>query len=189
METTIQIDFQNCDDPDAFRQRIEENVTGLEARFGRITACRIFMRGPGQHHRTRGAYEVRIHLELPDGRQVDIDRTPDEDERQGDPWFAINDAFKRARRMLQDNVRRMQGQVKQHEEASPVATVRRIFPDEGYGFLETGDGRELYFHRNSVLDDGFARLKPGTRVVFAEEMGDKGPQASMVRQAGKHSLR
>lgn len=188
MKTPVQIDFQHCDDADGFRIRIEENIAGLENRFGRITACRVFTRGPGEYHRTGGAYELRVHLELPDGRQVDIDRTPDEDERHSDPWFAINNAFKRARRVLQDNVRRMQGQVKLHETA-PIATVRRILPDEGYGFLETGDGRELYFHQNSVLDGGFTRLKPGTRVVFVEEMGDKGPQASTVRPAGKHGLR
>ena len=28
---------------------------------------------------------------------------------------------------------------------------------EGYGFIETADGREVYFHRNSVLDDAFER--------------------------------
>ena len=62
-------------------------------------------------------------------------------------------------------------------------------PEEGYGFLKTGDGREIYFHRNSVLDDAFARLKPGARVAFSEEMGDKGPQASTVKLLGKQGLR
>ena len=59
----------------------------------------------------------------------------------------------------------------------------------GFGFLKTSDGREVYFHRNSVLNDAFPRLKVGTRVTFAEEEGDKGPQASTVRLEGKHALR
>lgn len=188
METPVQIDFHHCDNVDGFRRRIEENIAELEDRFGKITACRVFMRGPSEHHRSGGAFEVRVHLELPAGRQVDIGRTPDEDERHGDPWFAINDAFKRARRVLQDKVRRMQRQEKLHE-AAPMATVRLVHKDEGYGFLKTSDGRDIYFHRNSVLNGGFDRLTPGTRVVFAEEAGNKGPQASTVKLAGKHKMR
>jgi hypothetical protein len=30
---------------------------------------------------------------------------------------------------------------------------------------------EIYFHRNSVLRDDFARLAVGTRVTYVEEMG------------------
>ncbi len=70
------------------------------------------MQGPSGHHKTGGPFEVGVHLELPDGHRVDAGRAPDKDERYGDPWFAISDAFKRARRKLQDNVRRMQGHVK-----------------------------------------------------------------------------
>ena len=60
---------------------------------------------------------------------------------------------------------------------------------EGFGFLETADGREIYFHKNSVLDGAFSRLSVGARVAFAEEPGDKGPQASTVRLLGKHGMR
>jgi len=44
---------------------------------------------------------------------------------------------------------------------------------EGYGFIETAVGREVYFHRNSVLDDAFEHLTVGSEVRFAEEMGRK----------------
>jgi cold shock CspA family protein len=62
--------------------------------------------------------------------------------------------------------------------------VNRLFPEEGYGFLETPDGREIYFHRHSVLYPGFDRLAIGTEVRFVEEPGEKGPQASTVAIAG-----
>jgi cold shock CspA family protein/ribosome-associated translation inhibitor RaiA len=184
----VEIDFQGAPPTEQVRQRIEQQVTRLEDFYGRIMTCRVVMRSPSRHHRTGGLHEVNIHLVLPDGREVAIERTPPEDERFSDPMFAVNDAFSRARRRLQDQVRRLRGKVKAHE-ATPVGIVRRVSPDEGYGFLETGDGREIYFHRNSVLDDAFARLAPGTRVSFAEEMGVKGPQASTVKLLGKHGLR
>jgi cold shock CspA family protein len=82
----------------------------------------------------------------------------------------------------------MQGQVKQHE-APPIGTVVRLDRSGEFGFLESPDGREIYFHRNSVLDGGFSRLTVGARVAFAEAMGEKGPQASTVRPLGKHRLR
>ena len=44
----------------------------------------------------------------------------------------------------------------------------------------TPDGREIYFHRNSVLEPGFDRLDMGAEVRFAEEQGEQGPQASTV---------
>ncbi|MGE3691349.1 MAG: cold shock domain-containing protein [Novosphingobium sp.] len=188
MESPVQIDFRNCDRTGDYRRRIEELVAELESRFGRIVNCRVIMTGPSGHHQTGGHFEVGVHLELPDGHRVDAGRTPPKDERFGDPWFAINDAFKRARRRLQDNVRRMQGKVKQHEQA-PIAKVRMVKPEEGYGFLETDDGREIYFHENAILNGEFGRLRPGTLVHFAEEMGEKGPQASTVRLAGKHGMR
>jgi cold shock CspA family protein len=51
---------------------------------------------------------------------------------------------------------------------------------EGYGFLTTPEGREIYFHRHSVLEPGFDRLDIDAEVRFAEEQGEKGPQASTV---------
>lgn len=188
MQIPAHIDFQGFEPTEQQRALIEQKMTGLEKFCDRLTAGRVVMKGPGQSHRTGGQYEVNIHLVLPDGREVAVERTPHEDERFADPAFAINDAFNRARRQLQDAVRHMQGETKAHE-PQPIATVRRLQPEEGYGYLETRDGREIYFHRNSVLDDAFAHLKPGVRVTFAEEMGDKGPQASTIKLLGKHGLR
>jgi cold shock CspA family protein len=49
-----------------------------------------------------------------------------------------------------------------------------------YGFLTSDDGREIYFHKNSVLGRAFPPLHVGTAVRFVEEAGEKGPQASTV---------
>jgi cold shock CspA family protein len=188
MQTPLQVDFQGVPKTSQIKNAIEKHVAQLEQRYGRVTSCRVALRAPGGHHQNGGLYEVNIQLALPNGREVNIGRTAPDDERHADLTFAINDAFKRARRRLQDNVRRLQGEVKQHD-GPPTATVARLDPAGEYGFLETGDGREIYFHRNSVLDQGFSRLTVGTRVNFVEEAGEKGPQASTVKVLGKHGLR
>ena len=89
------------------------------------------------------------------------------------------------RRQLEDYARRQRLAVKQHE-LPPHAKVSKLFPQEGYGFIETADGRDVYFHRDSVLHDAFDRLHIGTEVSFAEETGAKGPQATTVHLVGKH---
>ena len=39
--------------------------------------------------------------------------------------------------------------------------VVKLFPKEGYGFLEDKTVGEIYFHANSVPNDGFRKLKLG----------------------------
>jgi cold shock CspA family protein/ribosome-associated translation inhibitor RaiA len=187
MQTPVEVDFQGMSGTAGIRDAISRHLAELEDRYGRVTACRVVLKGPGEHHRTGGLYEVNLRLALPNGREVNVDRTAKADERHSDLAFAINDAFKRARRRLQDQARRLQGQVKHHE-GQPIGKIVRLDASGEFGFLQTGDGREIYFHRNSVLDDP-ARLTVGARVAFAEEAGEKGPQASTVKLLGKHALR
>jgi len=194
MQTPVEIDFQGLQATERLRSCVSRNISTLEQRFGRITACRVTIRGPSERHRKGGAFDVSIRLSLPQGREVDIGRSEghpeiaETDNRLLDPVVAVNDAFKRARRRLQDHARRMQGHVKTHD-GPPIATVARFDDAAGFGFLETPDGREVYFHKNSILDGGVRWVAPGTRVTFFEEMGDKGPQASTVKVLGKHAMR
>ncbi|MGJ0508009.1 MAG: cold shock domain-containing protein [Methylocystis sp.] len=180
MQTSPEIDFQGMEPRDDLRARIEEKIAHLEKLYGRMTACRVVARGPGAHHRTGGHYEFNIRIALPDGREVAVTRTPDPDERFQDVWFALGDAFKRADRQLEDAVREIRGDVKHHE-AMPTGVVKSLSPADGFGLLESADGREIYFHRNSVGAPGFDSLKLGERVAFFEEEGAKGPQARRVK--------
>jgi ribosome-associated translation inhibitor RaiA len=114
MQTPVQIEFQGMSATPDVRAEIEKQIEALEQRFGRVTACRVVVKAPSGHHRTGGLFEVNIHLGLPNGRQVDADRNPPSDERHADLAFAINDAFKHARRQLQEQADRLKGHVKQH---------------------------------------------------------------------------
>jgi cold shock CspA family protein/ribosome-associated translation inhibitor RaiA len=188
MQTPMKVEFQDLAASPAVQDQIADHVKTLEDRYGRITSCRVVVKGPGHRHRTGGLYEINIHLALPDGREVDVDRTPTADERHSDLAFAINDAFRHARRRLQDETRLMDGRVKSHE-GQPLGTVVRLDPAGEFGFLQSGDGPEIYFHRNSVVEGRFGDLAVGSRVMFSEEIGDKGAQATTVKPLGKHGLR
>jgi hypothetical protein len=77
-----------------------------------MVACRVVVKDPGQHHWTSGLFEVHIHLSLPDQKEVNVGHKPDADERHSDVHSAINDAFKHAQPILEEDVRRMQGDLK-----------------------------------------------------------------------------
>ena len=187
METPVQVDFQGMNASVQARGTISAHLAEIEQVFGRVTTARIVVKAPSGRHRNGGLYEINIRLLLPNGREVNVGRTAALDERHADLNFALNDAFKRARRQLQDQIKLMRGEVKAHEEP-PLGKVTRLDGDGGFGFLEDSDGREVYFHQNSVVNGAFSKLEVGARVYFVETMGEKGPQASTVKPAGKRSL-
>jgi hypothetical protein len=121
METPVKVDLQGDNGLERARPTIEKHLEDLGKRFGRITACRVALRQPSAHHKTGGLYEISVYLALPNGRSVTIDRTPTLDERHSDLMFAVNDAFKRARRRLQGQAHRLQGRIKQHERRPPAS--------------------------------------------------------------------
>lgn len=112
METPVQIDIQGMDLNSEIHRVIGARLAQLEERFGRITAGRVALKSPGGHHRSGGQFEIHIRLQLPEGREVNVERTPPKDERYADLDFAVNDAFNRARRQLQDQLEKMKGEAK-----------------------------------------------------------------------------
>ena len=122
METPLHIDFQGMEPQESLRAEMTRHVAALETRYGRITSCRVVVKDPGKHHRTSGLFEVHIRLALPDRKEVNIGHKPDADQRHADVHSAINDAFKQAERLLEEDVRRMQGHVKTHETRPATAS-------------------------------------------------------------------
>jgi ribosome-associated translation inhibitor RaiA len=112
MRTPLRVSFQGSAPSDALRQMIVEHADALERFHDRLTSCHVVVKVPDDHHRSGGHYEVSIHLTMPGNIEVNIDNTSTPDERFGDPLFAISDAFHRARRQIQDHVRRQRGDVK-----------------------------------------------------------------------------
>lgn len=114
MHTPLRVTFQNTRPSEALRRLIAEQVDHLEHFFGRMTACHVTFKLPDGNHRTGGLYEVAVHLKMPGGITVDVDRTPTLDERFSDPAFAVSDTFRRARRRLQDRARVLRRETKMH---------------------------------------------------------------------------
>jgi ribosomal subunit interface protein len=183
MQTPVEVTFRGVPRWERAETEIRERAAELERFFDRITSCRVAVEAPHLHRQKGQLYHVRIDLTVP-GREIVVKRDPAAHQEHQDLYLAIRDAFRAARRQLQDYVRERRGLVKAHE-TPPHGRVTRLFPEEGYGFLETADGQEVYFHRNAVLDD-FETLEVGSEVRFVEQAGERGPQATSLRLVGRH---
>jgi ribosomal subunit interface protein len=168
----------------AIEARVREAMDKLEQFHNRITACRVVVEAPHRRHNKGKLYHVRVDITLP-GKEIVVNRESRLNHAHEDIYVAIRDAFDATRRQLEAYAREQRGQTKWHE-PPPHGTVTALLFD--HGFITTADGREIYFHRNSVVNDGFDTLEVGNPVRYSESVGDKGPQASTVQPLGKHHI-
>ncbi len=184
MQLPLQVAFRHMERSESIEALVRSKAARLDNFADHIMSCRVVIEPSGKHHLYGNLYEVRIDVMVP-GTEVVVTREPGQHSEYRDIRVALRDAFESARRQLEDYVRRRRGFVKTLEN-SPHARVLRLYPEDGYGFLETADGRQIYFHRHSVLHDGFDSLQVGTEVSFVEEAGNNGPQASTLKVVGRH---
>jgi CspA family cold shock protein len=59
--------------------------------------------------------------------------------------------------------------------------IRRLLEHRGFGFIQSEDGRSVFFHRSEVLHVPFQALEEGQAVEFAVEETSQGPKARHVR--------
>ncbi|WP_455235090.1 HPF/RaiA family ribosome-associated protein [Thiogranum longum] len=186
MKLPLEIVFRNLEPSDAVEAKVRERAEKLENFCKDIMRCEVVIEAHHKHHHQGNLYHVRIDLTVPEAELV-ASRDPAEHQAHEDVYVAIRDAFDAMRRQLEDYTRRRRGKVKTHE-AAPHGRIAELLPELDYGTIKASDGRMIYFHRNSVIDADFDRLEVGDAVHFAEEMGEKGPQASTVHLEGKHHI-
>jgi CspA family cold shock protein len=59
-------------------------------------------------------------------------------------------------------------------------TIKRL-TDKGFGFIDTGTGKDMFFHLSSLEGVTYEELQEGQRVEYTEGQGPKGPRAENVR--------
>ncbi|HEX9182976.1 MAG TPA: HPF/RaiA family ribosome-associated protein [Burkholderiales bacterium] len=173
MQLPVQITYRGMPSSAAIEEAVRDRVAKLEQFHSRIMSCRVVIEQPGRHKRQGKEFVVHVDLKVPGG-EIAVNRDHDED-----VYVALRDAFDAARRKLEDYAREKRGDVKHHE-LTQSGKVARLVAGEGYGFIATPDGRELYFSSENVVTPSFDRLAPGTEVHFIEEMAAEGPQAKRV---------
>lgn len=186
MQLPCQITFRDIPPSEAVEAKIRQKVEKLNRFYDRIISCRVIIEVPHQHHHQGQIYQVSIDLTLPGGELV-INRHPSQHQSHENLYVAIRDAFNAAQRKLKSYAAVQRKKTKIHEIPSHGRVIS-IVPEYDYGFIETSEGNEVYFHQNSLLNCTLGDLQVGSEVRLTEHMGEKGLQASSVSLIGKHHL-
>lgn len=175
----FQITFRDFPESDFVWLAAQKRIERLEHFFSRIIRCEVVISCPHRHRHADRLYHVQVHVVLP-GDIVVVNRNHPQDESHRDVYVAIRDSFNAAERILEDKVRKIRRMVKIHNQNYQQGLVSKIFHNDGYGFLNTNDGREIYFGENCLTNEKFDRLKIGQKVKFLVDSGLNGPQVTTM---------
>jgi CspA family cold shock protein len=64
----------------------------------------------------------------------------------------------------------------------PEGKIKKL-TEKGFGFIDTGKGKDLFFHMSALQGIRFDDLQEGQKVSYTEGMGQKGPCAENVKLA------
>jgi cold shock CspA family protein len=123
-------------------------------------------------HHLHGSDEARVVLGL-SGKTLSVTRTGNTIE---DALYAVFDVIARE---LHD-FRTVRRGVSKAPGPRPRGRIVRLFPEEGYGFIETEAHRDVYFHAHAVHGIPFAHLQVNMVVDLDIEAGHAGLQATRV---------
>lgn len=187
MEIPLQITYKGIERSPTLDRLIRKRVSGLSRFHNRVIGCRVVVTVPHRAAETaKVPIGISVEVEVPAhstivGRDVEERR-----DAKGDHLTAVNRAFEAVERQLAKLADVLGREVKAHEADGESGLVVRLFPDQGYGFIEVKGSPELYFTRNAVSGGSFDDLAVGTvvHVTRATTEGPMGPQASSVRLLG-----
>ncbi len=172
MQVPAQITFRGVKHSREVEDHINEKIAKLNQFAVNMISCAVVVEFASKQQQKGNLYNTRIVVNVP-GREIVSSHNHDEN-----MYNSIRDAFSDMERMLEEFSRMLHGKVKHHP-AILDGTVVRVF-DKGFGFIETANGDEYYFHEDNVVHPRFAQLKVGEHVHFIAHMGDMGMQAHRV---------
>ena len=176
IDTKIQ--YLGFKESESVSRAIQSHIDNLEKISNRITSCHVIVSRPHRKQIKGNVFHVKLRVHLP-GSTIVVDKDPGKNHAHEDVYVAVRDAFWAARRKVEDYVRKQSGFVKE-KMISPHAKILRLMPADECGFIQTQDDREVYFHRNSVINGNYDDLKVGQEVRFSESLGDQGPQVTSM---------
>ena len=188
MKLPPQVTFKGMDASAAIETRIQQSARKLDRFNDCIMSCRVVVEAPHRHHHKGNVYHVIVEVMVPGGEIV-VNRSGERNHAHEDVHVAIRDAFAAMARKLEDYARRQRGALKSRD-TPRHGRIARLYAREGYGFIESADGLDVYFNETALRGADIGTLEVGTPVRF--EMTDiesnDGPEATTVLRIGKQQL-
>ena len=187
MEVPPEIAFRGVQPSEALKDRIHEGIQDLEEVYERLVSCRVMVEDTTPARHSGKLFRVRIEVGIPN-QSIVVDHRPQEGEGVRDAQAVVRGAFDVARRRLRDLKTKPRRDVE--GTVAPVSgRVADLLTDDAgirYGFLEAGDGREIYFEEDALNGLSYDELEIGAEVRFQTVFppGDTGgPKANVVSRA------
>ena len=110
----LQITFRNMDTSSALEKRIRALAQRLERFSSQIIRCQVVVQAPHHQHHEQGAlFDFQVDISVP-GKEIIIGHTHKKDPAHTNAYIALRDAFRAARRQLQDYEKMRRQDVKNH---------------------------------------------------------------------------
>ena len=113
MSILLDLTFRDMEPSEAVTSAIRTSLDRLGRIHDRIQRCVVVVERPHHSQRHGQGFHVRLELVVPD-RVFTIARDPAHDDEHMNVFTAIGDAFRVARRQLQDHAQIIRGEVKFH---------------------------------------------------------------------------
>ena len=181
MQVPLEISFRDVEKTDEVEELIRQKAAKLDRVCDHINSCSVMVEKLQKHQRSGQPYKVRLDIKVPPGHELVISRDASRGNLHLDLNAEIRWAFDVAERQLIELMEKQRRDIKTHPYQEVQGVIERVFYSDGVGFIRSVDGREIFFHKNSILHFSFENLRPGMGVRFNEEMGEKGPQATSVQ--------
>ena len=121
MPLPLQITFRNMEPSPSLEARIRELAAKLEKFSQQMLRCQIVVEAPHHQHHEQGAlFDFQIDIAVP-GKEIVIGHTHTRNPAHENAYIALRDAFRAARRQLQDYERVRRQEVKRHSQPQPPA--------------------------------------------------------------------
>jgi len=117
MRLPLQITFRHMSPSPALEARIRTLASRLDRFSGHIIRCHVIVEPPAHHQHQGFLYDFRIDITLP-GEEIAIRHAHPADHAHEDAYVALRDAFRAARRRLEDYERKRRRDVKTHTQSA-----------------------------------------------------------------------
>ncbi|MBI3301475.1 MAG: HPF/RaiA family ribosome-associated protein [Deltaproteobacteria bacterium] len=171
----LDIEGRNTEIQERWRDLIERKLAKLEHYPNEITHARVTITHNPHHH--VGDNRVQVILSV-SGQTLTVKKSG------AQIPLALRAALSAAEREVATYHESRKRFVKEPG-PRPMGTIARVFRTKGYGFIQAGGDRQIYFHRNALDGLSFDEISKGLHVAFELEEGGKGPQAARVFLAGR----
>ncbi len=173
----LKVEGRNLEIRNSWQEKIQEEKERLVRHHpGLVLNLRVSIEETS--HQKQGGYKVKLVVGVPNDTIVVRRKGEVVRSLLTDAFDTLGLQLKELQRKRRQTAKVVEG----HAAGAPLqGVVKSVSPFESYGFITTMDGRDIYFHENSLKGIKLDKLSEGDEVRFAETDGLKGPQATWVK--------